>query len=131
MTLIILATCIDGIDRRILVGVIVKFYCRVEIIKSDISFNITIKHSVNLMTYRNSKNNSDSDGDGENRNDIDSNSNSYSDSNSDHNSNNESNGTKKSHFQDEPGILVNSKYAFALSLRLGAVIFMSRVMGTN
>lgn len=80
-------------------GVIVNSYYQIELIKSDISFNLTIKQEASFITYRNNTNNDNSDSNSNKDNYNDSDSNSYDNNNSDsnYNSNDDNKGdiTKK------------------------------------
>lgn len=94
-----------------------KSYCKLlllrKLIKSDVSFNITIKQRANFIIYKNSTKNNDSNN----------NSNNNSDNNDDGNSNGDTNGNNKGdsiknkHTQDEPGALINLEYVVAFRFR--------------
>lgn len=61
----------NNIDQRMLKRVILNFCYQVELTKSDVNFNITIKQRANFVIYRDSINNDDTESDSDIDSDID------------------------------------------------------------
>lgn len=100
-----------------------RSYCKVlllvELIKFDISFNLTIKQKASFIIYKNSTNNGDSDGDSNDDSNDDNDKDSNSDNNGDNDVDNNGDNAKKIYTQDKLGRLVNLDHVMAPNLRPG------------